>query len=55
MADNLTKFNVPTVLKTGSLNLLEPSMPAQACNWIALLTETLIFQTVSPWRRRRGI
>jgi hypothetical protein len=27
---------VPIVLKSGSLNLLEPSGPAQACNGIAL-------------------
>jgi len=27
---------VPTVLKSGSLNLLEPSRPVQACNGIAL-------------------
>jgi hypothetical protein len=27
---------VPNVLKSGSLNLLEPSGPAQACNGIAL-------------------
>jgi len=27
---------VPTVLKSRSLNLLEPSAPAQACNGIAL-------------------
>jgi len=27
---------VPTVLKSGSLNLLEPSWPLQACNGIAL-------------------
>jgi hypothetical protein len=25
------------VLKSGSLNLLEPSGPVQACNWIAFL------------------
>ena len=29
-------FHVPIVLKSGSLNLLEPSEPAQACNGIAL-------------------
>jgi len=28
-------LHVPTVLKSGSLNLLEPSGPVQACNWIA--------------------
>ena len=27
---------MPTVLKSGSLNLLEPSGPLQACNGIAL-------------------
>jgi len=27
---------VPTVLKSGSLNLLEPLGPVQACNGIAL-------------------
>jgi hypothetical protein len=32
-ADNL---NVPIVLKYGSLNILEPSQPVQACNGIAL-------------------
>jgi hypothetical protein len=30
-------INVPTVLKSGSLNLLEPSGPVKACNGIALL------------------
>ena len=29
-------FRVPIVLKSGSLNLLEPSGPVQACNGIAL-------------------
>ena len=29
-------LHVPTVLKSGSLNLLESSRPAQACNGIAL-------------------
>jgi len=29
-------LHVPTVLKCGSLNLLEPSVPVQACNGIAL-------------------
>ena len=27
---------MPIVLKSASLNLLEPSGPVQACNWIAL-------------------
>jgi hypothetical protein len=30
------QLHVPTVLKSGSLNLLEPSGPVQACNGIAL-------------------
>ena len=30
-------FYVSIVLKSGNLNLLEPSGPAQACNGIALL------------------
>ena len=29
-------LHVPTVLKSGSLNLLEPSRPVQTCNGIAL-------------------
>ena len=33
-ADNL---HVPIVLKSGSLNFLEPSGPVQACNEIALI------------------
>ena len=33
-ADN--HLHVPIVLKSGSLNLLEPSAPAQACKGIAL-------------------
>ena len=35
-ADNL---HVPIVLKSGNLNLLEPSGPVQACTGIALLLE----------------
>jgi hypothetical protein len=27
---------VPIILKSGSLNFLEPSGPVKACNWIAL-------------------
>ena len=34
--DNLTTLNVPIVLKSGSLNLLEPSGPVKACKGIAL-------------------
>ena len=36
---------MPTVLKSGSLNLLEPSGPVQACNGIAL---PFYFQSVKP-------
>ena len=36
-ADNLTTF-IPTVLKSGSLNLLEPSGSVQACSGIVLPT-----------------
>jgi len=32
----LKAASVPIILKSGSLNLLEPSGPAQACNGIAL-------------------
>jgi len=35
---------VPTVLKSGSLNLLEPSGPVQACNGIALPLNELFVQ-----------
>jgi hypothetical protein len=28
-------LHVPTVMKSGSLNLQEPSVPVQACNGIA--------------------
>jgi len=39
---------VPIVLKSGSLNLLEPSGPVQACNGIALpFTFTFIYLSVS--------
>ena len=36
-------FHVPTVLKSGSLKLLEPSGPAQASNGIALPCFTFTF------------
>ena len=29
-------LHVPIVMKSGSLNVLEPSGPVQTCNWIAL-------------------
>ena len=35
-ADSFTTSNVPIVLKSWSINLLEPSGPVQACNGIAL-------------------
>jgi hypothetical protein len=34
-------IHVPVVLKSGSLNLLEPSEPVQACNGIAFYLFTL--------------
>jgi hypothetical protein len=38
---------VPIVLKYGSLNLLEPSGPVEACTWIALpLTHNSVKQKV---------
>jgi hypothetical protein len=36
-------LHVPIVLKSGSLNLLEPSGPVQACNGIALFLITFLF------------
>jgi len=43
----LTTLPVPIVLKSGSLNLLEPSGPVQACNGIALpFTLPYLLQTV---------
>jgi hypothetical protein len=35
-------LHVPTVLKSGSINLLEPSGPVQACNGIALPLPVLL-------------
>jgi hypothetical protein len=35
-------LHVPTVLKSGSVNLLEPSGPVQACNGIALPLHTCV-------------
>ena len=34
-------LHVPIVLKSGSLNLLEPSVPVQACNGNALIASTV--------------
>ena len=36
-------LHVKIVLKCGNLNLLEPSGPVQACNWIALPCSTYVF------------
>jgi len=46
----LYHFHVPIVLKSGNLNLLEPSGPVQACNGIALHFTLLI-----SWRKAAGI
>jgi len=37
-------LEVPNVLKLGSLNLLEPSGPVQACTWVRYL-RTIICKT----------
>jgi len=48
---------VPIVLKSGTLNLLEPSGPVQACNGIALRTEWQTRWIPEPvwmsWRRKQ--
>jgi len=36
-ADNPYQLNVPIDLKSGSLNLLQPSGPVQACNGISVV------------------
>ena len=41
-------IHVPTVLKSGSLNLLEPSGPVQSCNGIALPLPLHYRQTLLP-------
>ena len=46
-ADNLTIFHMPIVLKSGNLNLLEPSGPAHACDGIALPLCELHFMSLS--------
>jgi hypothetical protein len=50
-------LHVPTVLKCGSLNLLEPSRPALACNGIALpLPYSFLLEaesTPGPWCGRK--
>jgi len=46
-------LHVPIVLKSGSLNLLEPSGPVQACNGMAFFTFCIIDIIIeeSFWRR----
>jgi hypothetical protein len=46
-ADNLTNFHVPIVEKSGSFNLLEPSGPVQAFNWIALHLRDVLMALVT--------
>jgi hypothetical protein len=41
------RLHVPTVLKCGSLNLLEPSGPVQACNGIALPLRVVSYWSLS--------
>jgi hypothetical protein len=48
-ADNLTNLHVPTVLKSGSFNLLETSGPVKACTGIALplqYTATILYNHI---------
>jgi hypothetical protein len=47
-ADNLTTFFVPIVIKTGSLNILEPSGPVMTCNGIAFAVYILVPYSNSP-------
>jgi len=44
---------VPTVLKSGSLNLLEPSGPVQACNGIALPLPFYCFLSKCKWAKNK--
>jgi len=46
---------VPIVLKSGILNLLEPSGPVQACNGFALATYILFLEKASPLFFQVGI
>jgi len=39
-------LHVPIVLKSGSLNLLKPSEPVQACNGMALLLYTNVTENL---------
>jgi hypothetical protein len=43
---------VPIVLKSVSLNLLEPSGPVKACNGIAL--QRVLFKVQGKWENRVG-
>ena len=45
---------MPTVLKSGSLKLLEPSGPVQACNGIALPFTNFSYNTVSTGRTAKA-
>jgi len=45
-ADNLTHLLVPIVLKSGSLNILEPSGPVQVCNGIALCFYNFYYKNI---------
>jgi len=48
-------LHVPIVLKSGSLNLLEPSGPVQACNGIALpFTFAFTCLIREPWGSHDG-
>jgi hypothetical protein len=44
------QLHVPTVLKSGSLNLLEPSGPVQACNGFALPFFTVLYTLWIPFK-----
>jgi hypothetical protein len=45
---NLTNFNVPNVMKSVSLNLLEPYGSVQACIGIALPFYLLKYRSITP-------
>jgi hypothetical protein len=45
-ADKPYHLHVPTVLKSGSLNFLEPSAPVQACYGIALPHKDIISKEI---------
>jgi hypothetical protein len=48
-------LHVPTVLKSGSLNLLEPSGPVQAYNGIALPLHSLLYYSAETCSSNTGI